>query len=219
MEIIWYGQSCFLLKSSSCRIVTDPYSPECGLKLPKKLIADIVTISHEHSDHNFAEAVSSPLGTPPLIIREPGEYEYGGSEIIGISTFHNSQKGNIRGKNTIFLFYLENLCICHLGDIGHLLSDAEMENLNQVDVLLIPVGGKYTVDAKKAVELINQIDPKIIVPMHFRIEGLAPSIQIDGVEAFLKELGSENNPLDFLRVSKDLLPAEEKKIVVLKKRD
>jgi L-ascorbate metabolism protein UlaG (beta-lactamase superfamily) len=216
MEIIWFGQACFLIRSKNGYIVTDPYSEECGLRLPKNLKADIVTVSHNHFDHNNIKAVSGMEDDqPPFVINGPGEYEVNKIEIIGFPTFHDNQKGNLRGKNTVYTFKLEDLEICHLGDLGHSLSDEEIEKLNQVDVLLVPVGGTYTIDAKKALEVINQIDPKIVIPMHYQIEGLSTSISLEGVDKFLKEIGAEVTPLDLLKISKNDLEEEERKIFVL----
>jgi len=229
VEITWFGQSCFLLKSKDIRIVTDPYSPEIGLKLPKDLKAHIVTVSHEHFDHNFVEAVhlipfaqslQQGLGARReiFIIREPGEYEIHNIEIIGVSAFHDNQRGNLRGGNIIFLFHLEDLGVCHLGDLGHTLSDEELERLNQVDILLVPVGGNYTIDAKKAVEVINQIDPKVVIPMHYKIDGLASSVQLDSVDKFLKEIGGGEVVQQSFKISKGELPADERRVVILEKK-
>lgn len=219
MEITWFGQSCFLIKSKQIRIVTDPFSPEIGLRLPSKLKADIVTISHEHFDHNYVDSISPTSDEQkPFIIREPGEYEIQNIEIVGVATFHDNQKGNLRGRNIVYTFHLEEMGLCHLGDLGHTLSDEELEMLNQIDILLVPTGGNYTINAKKAVEVVNQIEPKIIIPMHYQIEGLAPSIQLDPIDDFLKEMGVEATPLDSLKISKAELPEEERKVVILKRR-
>lgn len=216
MEIIWFGQACFLIRSKDGYIVTDPYNEECGLRLPKNLKANIVTVSHNHFDHNNIKAVSGMEDDqPPFVINGPGEYEVNKIAIIGLPTFHDNQKGNLRGKNTVYTFKLEDLEICHLGDLGHSLSDEEIEKLNQVDILLVPVGGTYTIDAKKALEVINQIDPKVVIPMHYQIEGLSTSISLEGVDKFLKEIGAEVTPLDLLKISKNDLEEEERKIVVL----
>lgn len=219
MEIIWFGQACFLLRSKQGKIVTDPYSQEIGLKMPKDLRADIVTVSHQHFDHNNIEAVSGTLeGQKPFVISGPGEYEINKIEIRGFPSFHDNRKGNLRGKNTIYLFHLEDLGVCHLGDLGHTLKDEEVEKLSEVDILLVPVGGTYTIEAKKAVEVINQIEPKIVIPMHYQIEGLLTKLPLDPLDKFLKEIGAENKPSDFLKISKNELPSEERKVVILKKR-
>lgn len=219
MEIIWYGQACFLLRSKQGIIVCDPYSEDIGLKLPKGLKANIVTISHEHSDHNNREAiVGVEENHPPFIVDGPGEYEIGQIEIEGIPTFHDSQKGNLRGKNTVYLFRVEDLTFVHLGDLGHVLSNEEIEALNQVDILAVPVGGNYTIDAKKAAEVVNQIDPKIVIPMHYKIDGLTDSIDIDTVEKFEREAGEGEGPYDVLKIGKNDLPKEERRIIILKPR-
>lgn len=218
MEIIWYGQSCFQIKTKQLLIVTDPYTEQIGLKLPT-LKADIVTISHDHFDHNNKAAVSGVSENPPFVIEDPGEYGLKEIEILGIASFHDSQKGAVRGKNTIYLFKLEDLALAHLGDLGHTLSDEEIEALNQVDVLLIPVGGNYTIDAAKAVEVINQIDPKIVIPMHYKIPGLTEGIQIEGIENFSKQVGQTEGPLDSIKIiPKDLPAEEERKVIILRSR-
>lgn len=215
MEIRWFGQACFLIRSKQGDIVTDPYDEAYGFKVPK-LLADIVTISHQHHDHNNKKAVKTLKGETPFVIEGPGEYEINKIEIIGLPSFHDNQKGNLRGKNTIYVFHLEDLTLCHLGDLGHTLSDEETERLNDVDILLVPVGGIYTIDSKKAVEVANQIDPKIVIPMHYFISGL--KLEIDGVDKFLKEIGQEAKPLPSLKIKKADLPQEERKVIVLEKR-
>ena len=218
MEITWYGQSCFLIKAKDIKIVTDPFGNGLGLKVPKNLTADAVTVSHQHFDHNNIAAVSGVSSEKPFVINSPGEYEVNNIEIIGVDSFHDSQKGALRGKNTIFVFHLEDLGVCHLGDLGHVLLDEELEKFNSVDILLVPVGGVYTINAEKAVEVINQIEPKIVIPMHYKIEGLSMESSLDGVDKFLKEIGADNNPEETLKISKKDLPEEERKVVILKPR-
>lgn len=219
MEITWFGQACFSIKSKEARIVTDPYNDQYGLKVPKNLKADIVTVSHEHFDHNNVSAVSGVAeGQAPFIIKSPGEYEVNNIEIIGVPSFHDTEKGSLRGNNTIYIFHLEDMGVCHLGDLGHTLIDEELEKLNQVDILLVPVGGTYTIDAQKAVEVTNQIDPKIVIPMHYQIEGLSTRLGIEGVDKFLKEIGAGYQPQDTLKISKNELPQEERKIITLKRK-
>jgi len=217
VEILWFGQACFLLRSKNAWIVTDPYNDQYGLKVPKNLKADVVTVSHEHFDHNNIEAVLGTSLERPFVINGPGEYEINNIEIVGLPSFHDNQKGNLRGKNTIYIFHLEEMVVCHLGDLGHTLADDQVEELNQVDILLVPVGGTYTIDAKKAMEVINQIDPKIVIPMHYQIEGLSTHLPLDGLDKFLKEIGADENPQDLLKISKNELP-EERRVVILQKR-
>lgn len=208
MEITWYGQACFRLRSRSLAVVTDPYSPEIGLKLPR-LTATIVTVSHQHGDHNYVEAVKGA----PFIISGPGEYEIEGIFVIGVSTYHDTKQGEERGKNTAYLIEFEGLTICHLGDLGHVLTQEQVEQLNNVDILLIPVGGKYTLNGAKAAEVVGLLEPKIVIPMHYKIPGL--DVQLEGVSRFLKELAVEPpQKLEQLTISKSQLP-DETRVVLL----
>ncbi|MBN1263233.1 MAG: MBL fold metallo-hydrolase [Candidatus Pacebacteria bacterium] len=216
MEIISLGHSAFRIKTKTTTLVTDPYDSSIGLKMPK-VAADIVTVSHQHHDHNQVDAVSGTSQHPrPFIIAGPGEYEINQVFILGLPTFHDSQKGEKRGKNTIYLIMADGLKLCHLGDLGHKLSDKQVEQVNQVDVLFIPVGGTYTLTLEKIGEVINHIDPKIVVPMHYQQPGL--NLDLLPVDKFLAELGIEKQPpVDKLIVKPESLP-EERKIVVLKQK-
>ena len=216
MEIIFYGRSCFLLKSKDIRAVLDPYSSEAGLNLPSGIKSDVISVSHQHSDHNNTAAISGiESDKKPFVISAPGEYEVNGVSIIGVPSFHDSQKGAERGKNTIFLYNLEEMGVCHLGDLGHSLSDDELNKLNQVDVLMVPVGGIFTIDARKAVEIINQIDPKIVIPMHYQ-DGAGSKLA--PLENFVKEIGMAPEKVDMLKMVKANLPEEERKLIVFNKR-
>ncbi len=136
MEITWYGHSCFRLRTRQATVVTDPYQKGTGYNLPR-LRADIVTISHDHPQHCNVQAVKGD----PKVISGPGEYEVKGLFVIGIPTFHDGRQGKLRGPNTVYLFALEDLTICHLGDLGHVPTQSQIEDLGDPDVLLIPVGG------------------------------------------------------------------------------
>jgi L-ascorbate metabolism protein UlaG (beta-lactamase superfamily) len=208
MEIMWYGQACFRLRSRGLAVVTDPYSPEIGLKLPR-LTATIVTVSHQHEDHNYIDAIKGP----PFIISGPGEYEIEGIFVIGVGTYHDAKQGQERGKNTAYLIEFEGLTICHLGDLGHVLTQEQVEQLNSVDILLIPVGGKYTLNGSKAAEVVGLLEPKIIIPMHYKVPGL--NVQVEGASRFLKELAVEPpSKLELLTISKSQLP-DETRVVLL----
>jgi len=208
VEITWYGQACFRLRSRGLAVVTDPYSPEIGLKLPR-LTATIVTVSHQHGDHNYVDAVKGS----PFIISGPGEYEIEGIFVIGVSTYHDAKQGQERGKNTAYLIEFEGLTICHLGDLGHVLTQEQVEQLNNVDILLIPVGGKYTLNGAKAAEVVSLLEPKIVIPMHYKVPGL--EVPIEGVSRFLKELAIEPPAkLELLTISKSQLP-DETRVVLL----
>lgn len=208
MEITWYGQACFRLRSRGLSVVTDPYSPAIGLKLPR-LTAAVVTVSHGHDDHNYVDAVKGP----PFLISSPGEYEIEGIFVIGVGTYHDAKQGQERGKNTAYLIEFEGLTICHLGDLGHVLTQEQVEQLNSVDILLIPVGGKYTLNGSKAAEVVGLLEPKIVIPMHYKVPGL--EVQIEGVSRFLKELAVEPpSKLEMLTITRSQLP-DETRVVLL----
>lgn len=209
MEISFVGHSCFRLKGKDSAVVTDPYDPNAvGLKLPK-LAADIVCLSHSHPDHANSGAIEGSLYT----ISGPGEYEIKGVNIVGVGTFHDDKNGEQRGKNTVYNITIDGINVAHLGDIGHNLSSEQMEELGSVDILLVPVGGVYTVDAHLAAKIVAELEPKIVIPMHYQTEGL--KYQLDGVEKFLKEMGNENiAPVAKLSITREKLP-EETSVVVL----
>ncbi|MDO8573584.1 MAG: MBL fold metallo-hydrolase [Candidatus Daviesbacteria bacterium] len=209
MEISWFGQSCFKIKGKNASVIIDPYDPEfTGLKLPKDMSSDVVLVSHGHKDHNFT--VSS------MVFDKPGEYEVGGVVITAISSFHDNSEGQERGVNNIFHLFFEGLDIVHLGDLGQSkLTEDQVAEIGQTDILMIPVGGTYTINSEAASEIISQLEPKIIIPMHYKIEDL--KFELDGVDKFLKEMGAEGVvPLPKLSISKDKLP-EEPQVVVLSK--
>ncbi|MBI3384715.1 MBL fold metallo-hydrolase [Candidatus Gottesmanbacteria bacterium] len=221
MDITYLGHSSFKIRSKNINIVTDPYDPEMvGLKFPKTE-ADIVTISHQHGDHNYLDLVTGRVteqGTSePFIVDGPGEYEIKGVNILGISTFHDNSGGSERGKNTIYEFRVEGLTLIHCGDLGHKLTEAQKENLSEPDILFIPTGGSYTIDPIVAGEVITQLEPKIIIPMHYQTSGLNSKLasELVPVTEFLKVMGKgEVIPQDKLIISKDKLP-EETQIVIL----
>ena len=212
MEIVWYGHACFRLRDRTITIVTDPYDKSIGYSLPR-IRADVVTISHSHADHNYVEGIKGD----PKIIDGPGEYEVRGVFITGIPTFHDAKEGTERGKNTAFLFEFDDLTICHLGDLGHVPTQAQIEVLSEADVLLIPVGAVYTINAAQAAEIVSLLEPRLVIPMHYKTPALA--IKLDGVHKFLKEMGLKQlAPQDSLKVTKNTLP-EETQVVLLQKVD
>ena len=208
MEITWYGQSCFRLRSRGLAVVTDPYRPETGLKLPR-LTATIVTVSHDHPDHNAAQAVKGN----PFVISGPGEYEVEGIFVIGVATAHDAKNGQELGRNTAYIIEFEDLCICHLGDLGQTLTQEQIEQLDGVDILLVPVGGRTTLTGAKAAEVVGILEPSIVIPMHYKIPGLA--MPLDGVQRFLKEMAVESpERLEVLNITKSQL-TEETRLVLL----
>jgi L-ascorbate metabolism protein UlaG (beta-lactamase superfamily) len=182
MDISWLGHSCFKIKGRYANIITDPYSPDLGYSLGKPT-AHIVTVSHQHPGHSYVPGV----GGEPKLVTGPGEYEINGVLSIGMDTFHDSEKGKKRGKNTTYLIEIDEISVCHLGDLGHVLTTAQVEEIDNIDVLLIPVGGVSTIDAPRAAEIVRQLEPKVVVPMHYKTEALKR--ELEPVDRFLKEMG------------------------------
>jgi len=182
MEISWLGHSCFRIKGSHATVITDPYSPEIGYSLGK-LTADIVTVSHQHPGHSYFQGI----GGEPKQVAGPGEYEISGVLIIGITTYHDKEGGKKKGKNTVYLIQIDEVAVCHLGDLGHVLTNEQVEEMENVDVLLLPVGGISTIDAPLAAEVVRQLEPKVVVPMHYKTEALKR--ELEPVDRFLKEMG------------------------------
>ncbi len=182
MEISWLGHSCFRIKGSQTTVITDPYSPDEGYHLGKPT-AHIVTVSHGHSDHAYVRGI----GGEPRVVNRPGEYEIRGVLIIGIATYHDAEEGRSRGRNTIYLIQIDEVLVCHLGDLGHVLTAGQVEEIGNVDVLLLPVGGVYTIDAPLAAEVVRQLEPKVVIPMHYQTPALKWSLEPVG--RFLREIG------------------------------
>ncbi len=202
MEITWLGHAAFRLRGKEATVLTDPYGAEIGFS-PGKPTADIITVSHEHYDHNNVGCVP---GTPK-VVRGPGEYEIKGVRITGIATFHDAEGGKRRGKNTVYIIEMDDLVVAHLGDLGHIPGSEEVQAMDNVDILLIPVGGNYTINATEAVEVVNLIEPKIVIPMHFKTPTL--KLEVEGVDRFLREMGVKHvEPQPKLVVNKSTLPAE-----------
>ena len=199
MEIMWFGYSCFRLKGKNTSVITDPFPASLGYKFENQP-AGIITVSHNHSNHNNIGAVSGGR-----VISGPGEYEIGGVLVIGISTFHDEEKGSLRGKNNVYAIEVDDVNICHLGDLGHPLTAKQLEDLGTIDVLLVPVGGGTTISAAQAAALVRSIEPKIVIPMHYKTPALDK--ELDGVEKFLKEMGlTEAVPQPKLVVTRSNLP-------------
>lgn len=210
MIITWLGHSCFKIQDKTgadgVTVVTDPFDKATGLKVPNTE-ADIVTISHDHHDHNNIAAIKGN----PYIIKTAGEYETKNVFVEGVDSAHGY---NVSLNNIIFRIDMDDISVAHLGDLGQALDTKQLEKLEGTDILLIPVGGKYTLDAKKAVEVIGQIEPRIVIPMHYKTPGLSIA-DIDGVEKFIKELGIKPTLEEKLKISKKDLPAEDMELVIL----
>ena len=200
MDINWSGHSCFRIKGRNASLITDPYPPDLGYSLGKPS-ADIVTVSHPHPGHSYTQGVSGD----PRLVRGPGEYEISGVLIIGVATFHDNDKGTKRGKNTVYLMHVDGVSVCHLGDLGHVLTANQVEQIEETDVLLLPVGGASTINAAVAAEVVRQLEPKIVVPMHYRTDALNRGLAT--VDGFLKEMGlKESTSQPKLTLTKATLP-------------
>jgi len=210
MEITWLGHACFRLKGKDVTVITDPYEKSIGYSLGRPQ-ADIVTVSHDHFDHNNVQGV----GGDPKVVKGPGEYEIKNVFIKGVATFHDSEGGKARGRNTVFSITLDDVVVCHLGDLGHVLTQAQAEEIEAVDVLLVPVGGTYTINATQAAEVVSLLEPKIVIPMHYQTEVLSLGRPLDPVDRFIKEMGLKGlTPQPKLVVTRNTLP-EETQVVVL----
>lgn len=214
MLITYLGHSCFKLQDKTGTdgivLVTDPFDKATGYKVPN-FEADIVTVSHDHHDHSNTDV----LRGKPFVIDSAGEYDVKNILVEGIDSFHDEKNGAERGRNIIYRIEIDDITIAHLGDLGHVLNDSQLERLAGVDILLIPVGGKYTLDAKQSVEVISQIEPRIIIPMHYKMPESSVK-DLEGVDKFVKEIGIAPREEEKLKISKKDLPQEEMELVVLK---
>ncbi len=200
MDISWLGHSCFSIKGAQATVITDPYAPDLGYSLGKPT-ARIVTVSHQHPGHSYVQGI----GDEPRLVTGPGEYEISGVLITGMATFHDGEEGRKRGKNTTYLIEVDEVSVCHLGDLGHVLTTEQVEEIENVDVLLLPVGGVSTINASMAAEVVRQLEPKVVVPMHYKTEALTRGLE--PVDKFLKEMGvKEVNPQPKLSFTKAKLP-------------
>ncbi|OGF31522.1 hypothetical protein A2223_01890 [Candidatus Falkowbacteria bacterium RIFOXYA2_FULL_35_8] len=218
MNISWFGHSSFKLSEKidgkEVIVVTDPYGKDTGL-FPPKISADVVTVSHDHFDHNNTEKVTGNQDEITTIIDRPGEYETKKVFINGIPSFHDKKNGSERGSNTIFKIEIDHIVVAHLGDLGQKLTEEQIDFLGDIDVLLIPVGGKYTIDGAEAAEVVRQIEPRMVIPMHYKIPGL--TIDIDDEKKFLKEMGGKADKETKLKITRKDLPEDNIRVVILEK--
>jgi L-ascorbate metabolism protein UlaG (beta-lactamase superfamily) len=190
MQIQYYGHSCFKITTKPSGrgagdvvIFLDPFDKSVGLRPPQGS-ADLVLVSHDHPDHNNISAIKGE----PNIIDIPGEYSAKGVNIVGLASFHDAKSGAERGLNTLFILESEDIRLCHLGDLGTDITEKQLEAINGLDILMIPIGGKYTIDGKKAAEIIRKIEPKIILPMHYKIKD--SMVDLDDEKKFCAEIGN-----------------------------
>ena len=216
MHITWLKHSSFKFQdktgSDGLTLVTDPFdSKYVGLKMPS-FEADILTISHDHEDHNNKAAIKGS----PYVVDSAGEYDVKGVSILGVQSYHDEKEGGERGKNVIFRFEIDGIVVTHLGDLGHTLDNKQLQGLIGTDILIIPVGGVYTLNAKKAAEVVSQIEPRIVIPMHYQTKGLSKEFKdIDGVDKFIKEMGIKPTYEEKLKINKKDLPQDEMELIIM----
>ena len=207
MKIQWWGHSAFVLTAQNDKIVlTDPYESGCYNNTfnyaPITVSADIVTASHSHPDH-----FTRKLNGNPKVITKKGNYETGGIKVKGVAAFHDANQGRDRGANIIFVYEIDGIRIVHLGDIGHTLSQKELDEIGLVDILLVPVGGHFTIDADQASDVAGSLKPKITMPMHYKTEVL--DFPIAGVDSFIRgKKGVKKLASSEVSITKEALPTE-----------
>jgi L-ascorbate metabolism protein UlaG (beta-lactamase superfamily) len=206
MEVTWFGHSCFQLRGKNVILITDPVTPqqENPEEVSKliKINASIITVSHDHPGHNYIQGV----GGKPRVVHGPGEYEISDVLITGVSSFHDDERGKKLGRNTIYIIHMDDLVICHLGDLGHVLQEQQLEEVADADILLLPIGGGNTINATQAAEIISQVEPRVVIPMHYHPE------QSEGrpaqLDKFCREMGVEAiEPQPKFTITKNSLPA------------
>ncbi|HXG41835.1 MAG TPA: MBL fold metallo-hydrolase [Dehalococcoidia bacterium] len=208
MEITWLGHSCFRLRGRQTTVITDPCPPSTGYQLGRPT-AHIVTVSHQHEDHSYVQGVAGS----PKVLDAPGEYDIAGTFVTAVPTYHDGRKGAARGPNLVFVLEMDGLTLCHLGDLGHLPTPEQVELLSGVDVLFVPVGGHGTLDGAQAAEVVSLLEPKVVIPMHYRTP--ACRLSLDPLDRFLKELDLEAlEPQKRLSLTAGSLP-ETTEVVVL----
>jgi L-ascorbate metabolism protein UlaG (beta-lactamase superfamily) len=214
MNITYIGHSSFKIRTINATLITDPFDSSIGKRFPKSE-ADIVSISHDHKDHSNREGIKNENC---FFIDAPGEYEIKEVMIRAISTFHDNDQGQDRGKNIIFRIQAEGLNICHLGDLGHELSDKILKEIEATDVLMIPVGGVYTIDPSEAAKIVRKIEPSIVLPMHYKQEGLSATFaQLASLSDFANKLDLEPKQEDKLSIREGTLP-DEMELIALNPR-
>ncbi|MFA6973630.1 MAG: MBL fold metallo-hydrolase [Parcubacteria group bacterium] len=214
MNIQYYGHSCFKITAKPAgrgqedvTMFIDPFDKSIGLRPPQGQ-ADLVLVTHEHLDHNNVEALKGD----PAVVNIPGEYSVKGVNIVGLASEHGPTKNPV--INTIFILETEDLKICHLGDLGADLTDKQMEEIDGVDVLMIPVGGNYTIDGKKATELVKKIEPAIVIPMHYKLSGTTADITDE--KKFCTEMGNcPKEKVSKLNLKKKELEGKSMEVVLM----
>jgi L-ascorbate metabolism protein UlaG (beta-lactamase superfamily) len=208
MEIVWLGHSCFRIRGREATIVTDPCPPASGYTIGKPT-ADIVTISHHHENHSFLKAVAGS----PTVVDGPGEYEISGAFVTGIATHHDDQKGEARGSNITFIMEMEDIKVCHLGDLGHTPTAEQAEEMTGVDILFVPVGGSTTLDGVRAAEVVSLLEARLVIPMHYKTDAFKGDLEPP--DRFLKEMGAApHEPQPKVSVTRNSLPADTQVMIL-----
>ena len=213
MNIQYYGHSCFKLTTKPAgrgqddvSVFIDPFDKSIGLRPPQGQ-ADILLVTHDHPDHNNKDALKGH----PVVIDISGEYSIKGINIVGINS---RLGGDSQLSNTIFIIESEDVKICHLGDLGGDLNDKQFSEIDGVDVLMIPIGGKYTIDAKKAIEIIKKLEPKMVIPMHYKING--STVDIDDEKSFCNEIGNcSDTRLSKINIKKKDIEEKRMEVVIM----
>lgn len=216
MEITYLGHSSFKLKGKDATVITDPFDKKVGFAYPS-VTGDIVTSSHDHFDHASISAVKpTTKREKPFVISSPGEYEILGVSVFGYPSYHDDKQGAERGKNTIYAIVIDGITVVHLGDLGHTLDEHFIERLGTVDVLLCPVGGHFTIDDKTAVEIIQEIEPSYVIPMHYKTDAHDDKAfgELSTVADFEKEFGVTVEPVKSISMTLGSMP-EQTTLVVL----
>jgi L-ascorbate metabolism protein UlaG (beta-lactamase superfamily) len=212
--IQWNGHSCFTITNQNgTKIVTDPFPDGIGYKVPE-LTANIVTVSHDHFDHNNLAMIKSNFEA----IRERGQFNVKSIKIKGTKTYHDTENGALRGENTVYTYNIDGVNVCHLGDLGHELTAEQIKSIGKVDVVMIPVGGYYTIEPDVAAKVVNQLNPKVVIPMHYKTDALIDDFgPVSKVDSFLGNMKDwKVVKLDAYTFNKsDLAKSNEKKIVIL----
>lgn len=207
-EIRWFGHNCFRIRTKEATVLTDPVGRVAGYKLSPQT-ADVVTISHDHPGHANLDAVKSEYTK----LQGPGEYEVHDVFVTGIRTYHDAKHGGERGHNTVYLIEIEGIVVCHLGDLGHVLTEEQAEAMAHVDVLLVPAGGGAVLDPARAAEVVGQLEPKIVIPMQYATE--TGDLDLKSLESFCKELGVAPPPAEEKLVVRQSDLGETMRVVTL----
>lgn len=208
MKIEWFGHDCFRLTSADgTRILTDPFNEKVGYKVPH-VETDLVTCSHGHYDHHSVEVVK---GHPP-VIDKPGKHLFKGIAITGTPTWHDHEQGKARGENTVFTYEIDGLRIAHMGDLGHVPDKAQVAAIGHIDIMMVPVGGYFTIDAAEAIEVIQLFSPRIVIPMHFKTPVM--NFPIAGVDVFLRLAGAAEKHGQSFEITAQTLPAQQKTFIL-----